>query len=252
MIGAVRVRLARTGSTNTVALDRARRGAAEGLVVTAEEQTRGRGRRGRTWHSPRGAGLWFSVLLRPERPVVVAQALTFLGAVAVARAVRARLKLPVALKWPNDLLLEGRKVGGVLTECSIEGGTIRHAVIGVGINVNLPRAAFPEDLRSVATSLSAEAGRRVARVGLLARILAEMDARYSVLLRRGPAPLVAEARALMPMAGRIVRVQAHDRVLEGTVRGLDDDGALLLRLPSGTVHRLLVGDVSLLSGPGGG
>lgn len=246
MIGRPLVRLVRTGSTNDVVLDRAARGAAEGLVVTAEEQTRGRGRRGRRWHSPRGAGLWCSVLLRPDLPVASAQALTFLGAVAAARGLRAGRGPAVVLKWPNDLMVDGRKLGGVLTELKAEGGVIRHAVVGIGLNVNLARRAFPPDLRETATSVSIERGCRVARGPLLARILAEMDARYGALRRRGPAALVAEARALMPMAGRIVRVQAHDRIVEGTARGLDDDGALLIRLPSGSVERLLAGDVTVL------
>jgi len=233
-------------STNDLALALAELGCPEGTVVVADAQWGGRGRVGRRWHSPAGAGLWVSVVLRPRLPASGAQALTFLGAVAAARAVRDLHALPVALKWPNDLFLAGRKFGGVLTELSAESDLIRHAVIGVGINVNVSPAEFPSDLRAIATSVSAPAGALVPRIPLLRRLLEEMDARYTALQRGGPTALVDEARELTPMIGTIVRVQHLTHVHEGTVVGMDPDGALLLRSAAGTVERLLAGDVSIL------
>jgi BirA family biotin operon repressor/biotin-[acetyl-CoA-carboxylase] ligase len=233
-------------STNDAALAMAEEGCPDGTLVIAEAQTGGRGRLGRHWHSPAGSGLWFSVVLRPKLAASGAQALTFLGAVATARAVRDLHGVPMTLKWPNDLFLEGRKMGGVLTELSAESDLIRHAVIGIGFNVNLPAAAWPPELKPIATSLQVAAGGPVPRVPLLRRILEEMETRYAQLQRSGPASLVDEARALTPMIGKIVRIQHLGQVREGTVVGMDPDGALLLRSAAGTVERLLAGDVSIL------
>jgi len=235
----------RATSTNDIGIYLAEHGCPDGLVVTAEVQSGGRGRLGRTWHSPAGTGLLFSVVLRPGLPLSGAQVLTFLGAVSAAKAIRALFRVPVALKWPNDLVLEGKKMGGVLTELSAESDLIRHAVIGIGINVNLPGREFPGPIRGTAVSVMEAAGRPVARVPLLRRILEEMDRRYAEL-GAGSGRLVDEWRALTPMIGRIVRVSHPSRVREGTVTGVDADGALLLRTPAGTVERLLAGDVTIL------
>ncbi len=246
IVGSAHLAYARASSTNDLGLILAREGAPDGLVVTAEEQWAGRGRLGRSWHSPPGAGLWLSMVLRPDLEIARAQALTFLGAVAAAAALKVRHRLAVQLKWPNDLLIDGRKLGGVLVESGAEGPLIRYAVIGIGLNVNLAATDFPPAIRDLATSVRAVTGRRANRANLLRTLLEEADRRYAGLRRDGPGPLIREARSLMDMTGRIVRVQAPDGVREGTVRGMDDDGALLIRLPSGSVERLLAGDVSIL------
>jgi BirA family biotin operon repressor/biotin-[acetyl-CoA-carboxylase] ligase len=246
-LGSSAVCFRKTCSTNDAGLRLAELRAPEGLVVTAEEQTGGRGRLGRSWHSPAGAGLWFSVILRPNLPVSGAQALTFLGAVSTAYAIRAMYGIPVALKWPNDIMLEGRKLGGVLTELAAESDLIRHAVVGVGLNVNVTRPGFPAAIRDTAASLRTIMRRRIPRVPLLRRILLEMDRRYAELVSSGSgAALVAEWRELTPMIGSIIRVSHFGHVREGTVAGVDPDGALLLRSPSGVVDRLLAGDVTVL------
>jgi BirA family biotin operon repressor/biotin-[acetyl-CoA-carboxylase] ligase len=236
----------RIASTNDHALALARAGCPDGTVVVADAQWGGRGRMGRRWHSPPGSGLWVSVVLRPRLSASGTQALTFLGAVAAAHAVRALHRLRVSLKWPNDIYLADRKMGGVLTEVSAEADLIQYAVIGVGLNVNVAAKAFPEELREIATSVSAQVGDEVARLPLLRRLLEEIDARYASLQRHGAGPLVDEARTLTPMIGRIIRVQHLSQAREGTVVGLDTDGALLLRSAAGTVERLLAGDVSIL------
>jgi BirA family biotin operon repressor/biotin-[acetyl-CoA-carboxylase] ligase len=246
VVGSTIVSLRRASSTNDVALALASRGCPDGLLVTAESQWAGRGRLKRAWHSPAGAGVWCSIVLRPECSVAEAQALTFLGAVAAARAIRVLYDLPVALKWPNDLVLGGLKLGGVLAELEAEGTVIRHAVVGIGLNANLMTEEFPAPLRETATSLRAALGARMDRAALLRRVLEELDRRYLVLRREGAGPLIAEAGGLMPMAGSIIRARDHARVLEGTVTGLDDDGALLVRLLSGPVVRLNAGEVTIL------
>lgn len=246
VVGSQHLAYGRVSSTNDLALMLAREGGPDGLVVTAEEQWAGRGRLGRSWHSPAGSGLWVSIVLRPDLPIARAQALTFLGAVAAAAAIRARHRLAVHLKWPNDLLLNGRKLGGVLVESGAEGPLIRYAVIGIGLNVNLSAEDFPPALREIGTSIRAATGRKADRAALLRRLLEELDRRYLGLRKDGPLPLIREARSLMDMTGRIVRVQTPDGVREGTVRGMDDDGALMIRLPSGSVERLLAGDVQIL------
>jgi BirA family biotin operon repressor/biotin-[acetyl-CoA-carboxylase] ligase len=190
--------------------------------------------------------LWVSLVLRPALPVARAQALTFLGALSAAAAVRAIHGLDVRLKWPNDLRLGRRKLGGVLVESAGEGALIRYAVVGIGLNVNLDSSGFPPDLRESAVSISAALGRPADRVVLLRRMLTEAGERYALLKAGEAGRLVTEAWSLMDPAVRIVRVCESGRVLEGTVTGLDEDGALLLRLDSGAVERLLAGDVTVL------
>jgi len=237
----------KTRSTNDAGLRLAELRAPEGWVVTADEQTGGKGRLGRSWYSPQGGGLWFSVILRPNLPVSGAQALTFLGAVSTAHAIRALYGVPVALKWPNDIVHGGKKLGGVLTELAAESDQIKHAVVGVGLNVNVARHGFPAAIRDTAASLRTIMRRNIPLVPLLRRILVEMDRRYAELVSRGNgAALVAEWRELTPMIGSIVRVSHFGHVREGTVAGVDPDGALLLRSPSGVVDRLLAGDVTIL------
>ncbi len=247
VIGAHIVSFRRASSTNDIALILASQGCPEGIVVVADSQTAGRGRFGRRWHAAPGLGLLFSVILRPELAPSVSSTLAFLGALATARAIRELYGLPVSLKWPNDVVLEGKKLGGILAETTGDAGAIRHAVVGVGVNVNMRQRDFPRELRSGATSLALATGKRVARAPLLRRILEELDRRYTLVRKaKSTAPLVEEWRRVAPHTGRIVRVRQKDRIQEGTVAGIDDDGALLLRLPSGTAVRMTSGDVTIL------
>ena len=237
----------RVSSTNDVGVYLAEHGAPDGCVVTAEGQWRGRGRLRRRWVSPAGKGLCFSVLLRPALASVHAQVLTFLAAVAAAKAMRAVCGAQVSLKWPNDLMVDGRKVGGVLTEFSAEADLIRYAVVGIGLNVNMNSRDFGSALRGSAVSLLQIVGGRVARVKLLRAVIEEMDSRYETVKDGGdPAGIVKEWREMTPIVGSIVRVEHLGHAKEGTVAGVDDDGALLLRGTSGTLERLMAGDVTIL------
>ena len=232
-----------TSSTNDVAEKLARDGVAEGVVVFAETQTKGRGRLGRKWLSPAGQGLWFSVLLRPALPLASITQLTVAAATAVVRAIRSETGLSPQIKWPNDILLGGKKVVGILTELSAELDRVRHVIIGIGVDVNV--TDFPAELREVATSLAAEAGRKFLRAEIAAAILRELDADYARVARGEFAALAEEWERQCVTLGRRVVIHIGDRTLTGRAESLDSDGALLLRGDYGHLERIIGGDVTL-------
>lgn len=232
-----------TSSTNDVAEKLARDGVAEGVVVFAETQTRGRGRLGRKWLSPAGRGLWFSVLLRPQMPPSSVTQLTIAAATAVARAVRLETGLKPEIKWPNDILLRGKKSAGILTELSAEVDRVRHVIIGLGVDVNV--TDFPAELREVATSLATEAGHPFIRAEIAAAILRELDADYARIARGEFAALAEEWEQQCVTLGQRVRIHIGDRMLTGRAEALDTDGALLLRTEHGRLERIVGGDVVL-------
>jgi BirA family biotin operon repressor/biotin-[acetyl-CoA-carboxylase] ligase len=232
-----------TTSTNDVVEKLARDGVAEGVVVFAESQTKGRGRLGRKWLSPAGQGLWFSVLLRPKlRPMAVTQ-ITIIAATATARALRALTGLPVEIKWPNDLLVRDRKLVGVLTELSAEVDTVKHVTLGIGVDVNLAAAELPPDLRKIATSLRIETGRVWQRAEVAAAILRELDADYRKIRLGNFRAVADEWEARCATLGENVTICIGDRRVPGRVEALDDDGALLLRTQHGRLERIIGGDV---------
>jgi BirA family biotin operon repressor/biotin-[acetyl-CoA-carboxylase] ligase len=237
-----------TTSTSDVVEKLARDGVAEGAVVFAESQTRGRGRLGRRWLSPAGAGLWLSVLLRPTcRPNEMTR-LTIAAAVAVARAVREQTGLDPEVKWPNDLLLRGRKFAGILTELSGEQDRVRHAVLGIGVDVNLTAANLPADLRRQTTSLRLELGRPVLRAELAVALLRELDIVYGRLSAGQFEQLADEWESACTTLGREIEVAVGDRRLKGRAEALDQDGSLLLRTRYGRIERVTGGDVLLAAG----
>jgi BirA family transcriptional regulator, biotin operon repressor / biotin---[acetyl-CoA-carboxylase] ligase len=234
-----------TTSTNDVIEKLARDGVAEGAVVFAETQTKGRGRLGRAWHSPPGRGLWFSVLLRPKlRPQEITQ-LTVTSATALRRAIAQHTDAKPEIKWPNDLLIQGRKVAGILTELSAELDCVKHVILGIGVDVNQNASDFPADLRKLATSLKVETGRALPRADLAVTILRELDHDYA-RLTQGRFPEVAdEWEAHCTTIGREVTIRIGQRLLRGRAESLGEDGALLLRTEHGHVERVMGGDVSL-------
>lgn len=232
-----------TSSTNDVAEKLARDGVAEGVVIFAETQTKGRGRLGRKWLSPAGQGLWFSVLLRPALSPAFITQLTVAAATAVARAIRLETGLVPQIKWPNDILLRGKKVVGILTELSAEVDRVRYVIIGIGVDVNV--TDFPEELRAVATSLAAEAGRKFVRAEIAAAILRELDVDYARVARGEFAALAEEWERQCVTLGRRVVIHIGDRMLRGRAESLDSDGALLLRGDYGHLERIIGGDVTL-------
>jgi BirA family biotin operon repressor/biotin-[acetyl-CoA-carboxylase] ligase len=241
------------GSTNEVLKELAGQGAPEGMLVIADEQTTGRGRLGRKWLAPAGTSLLLSLLFRPDpsgrasgRSLAPKQAqrLTMICSLAIADAVEGLTGLPVSLKWPNDILIRGKKAGGILTESGTTGGRLDYVVVGMGLNVNLAISTLPE-LSGMATSLSQELGREVSRLELLWRILGEIETRYNSL-RRGESPHEEWAARLINL-GHQVQVAMPQGVLAGWAEGVDADGALILRTADGRRERVLAGDVTLRS-----
>lgn len=232
-------------STNDI-LDRwARDGAKEGLAVFAESQSAGRGRLGRKWSSPATGGLWFSILLRPRLHPQAITRLTIATAAAAARAMTLETQASVRIKWPNDLLIEGRKVGGILTELSAETDGVKHVIVGVGIDVNQLPSDFPPDVRKLATSLRMATGQLVDRPKLAAALLREMDADYRRVLTGRFAEVAEEWESFCSTLGKHIRVQVGERLLHGVAETIDAEGALLLRSEHGRLERVLGGDVTV-------
>jgi BirA family biotin operon repressor/biotin-[acetyl-CoA-carboxylase] ligase len=235
-------------STQIVARDLARAGASEGTVVVAERQTAGRGRLGRAWHSPAGVNLYCSILLRPAVPPHVVPQLALVAGVAVAAAVAEETGEEPGIKWPNDVLLDGRKVAGTLTEMDSALERVEHVILGIGVNLNGGEGAFPPELRDKATSLRRVTGRRVDRAAFAARLLAALEARYGRYLRGGFASVRAEWESRSSLTGAQVRVLAPEGERAGRVLGLDADGALRLRQADGRIIRIVAGEVTVRTG----
>jgi len=234
-----------TTSTNDVIEKLAHDGVKEGVVVLAESQTRGRGRLGRQWMSPAGKGLWFSVLLRPDLPPQATTQLTVASATALRRALAAETGLRPEIKWPNDILLSGKKVCGILTELSAEVDRVKYVILGIGVDVNLNTADFPAELRDSATSLKAELGKALSRAELAVEILRQLDADYAKVIAGGFAAIADEWEEHCTTIGRQVTIRAGDREVRGRAESLGEDGALLVRTEHGHLERVVGGDVTL-------
>jgi BirA family biotin operon repressor/biotin-[acetyl-CoA-carboxylase] ligase len=234
-----------TTSTNDVIEKLARDGVKEGVVVFAESQTKGRGRLGRKWISPAHKGLWFSILLRPDlRPQETTQ-LTVASATALRRAIQSETGLKPEIKWPNDILIGGKKVAGILTELSAELDKVRYVILGIGIDVNLDAGEFPAELKKIATSLKIEAGETISRAELATAILRELDEDYSRICGGKFSAVADEWEENCVTIGKNVTVQIGERKIRGRAELLDDDGALLLRTEHGHLERITGGDVTL-------
>ena len=235
-----------TGSTNTDAFLLAEQGAEDGTVLLAERQLAGKGRLGRRWESPAGVNLYCSVILRPELPPYEAPQLTFLSAVAVARAIQITTGLQPAIKWPNDLLMNGRKVAGLLNEMNAETDRVGFVILGIGVNLNMQADQFPSDLRTPATSLLLESGAPVSRQSFVVHLLRELDREYRRFQQEGFGPVREEWARYCNAFGREVQVDVGSDSLQGPFVGIDHDGALLVKLPDGRVERILSGDVTVM------
>ena len=245
-IGANLIFLEMVESTNTLAMEFGDRDASHGTVVIAESQIYGRGRLGRKWASPPGGNIYMSIILRPVIATEDAALLTLLAAVASARALRGSTGLKIEIKWPNDLMVSGRKLGGILTETKTIDKKVVFAVIGIGINVNIELGDLPEEMREVATSVMHETKREHPRTMLLASILKEIDSWYATFLKGGNGPLLSEWKRLSSTLGKTVRVETEKEALFGLAEDVDDGGRLLLKLPSGRVKRISSGDIKTL------
>ena len=233
------------GSTNSYAKERAESGAGEGEVVVAESQSQGRGRLGRRWESPPFANLYVSILLRPKlSPAHVAQ-ITLMAAVALAEVVESFVPHKPAIKWPNDILIDGKKVAGILTEAACSGERVEYVILGIGVNLNYACAAMPEEIRRRATSVLEAAGRPVQRESFLQRLIQGVERCYGELEQAGFDALAARWESYFTWRGRRLRVELLDQVTTGTATGIDRDGALVIIDDGGIAQRILAGDVIL-------
>jgi BirA family transcriptional regulator, biotin operon repressor / biotin---[acetyl-CoA-carboxylase] ligase len=234
-----------TTSTNDVIEKLARDGVKEGVVVFAESQTKGRGRLGRKWISPAHKGLWFSILLRPDLRPQEATQLTVASATALRRAIQNETGLKPEIKWPNDVLIGGKKVAGILTELSAEVDRVKHIILGIGVDVNLDAGELPMELRKTATSLKIETGEMISRAELAVAILRALDEDYARICAGKFAAVADEWEAHCATIGKNVTVHIGDRKIRGRAESLDDDGALLIRTEHGHLERIIGGDVTL-------
>ena len=229
-------------STNTEANRLAREGAPEGTVIVANSQTKGRGRLGRSWISPPGNGLYISIILRPRCPLDWYPRLALTAAVGVASAIQETGVRP-QLKWPNDILLASRKVGGILTEAAFDKSRIGLAVLGIGINVNAKQDEFPVSVRNLATSLRLSLGKPVSRIHLLQSLLHRIEQWYESFCT-GDFKTILDAWCQFDNTlGRAVEVFLPERRLVGVAEAMEPDGALLVRDKRGCLHRIVAGDV---------
>lgn len=232
-------------STNEWAKELAMYGAQEGTGVIAETQTRGRGRLGREWISPTG-GLWFSLILRPKLRPAEAVKLTFVAGLAVAEALREMFGLDVETKWPNDVLVNGKKICGILIEMNTTGETVNFVVVGVGVNANFEvEKVFQEELIRVTTSLESELGRKVRLEELFRSLLERLENLYELFIKEGFNPVLEEWKGYAGFLGRRVEVTSPTERFGGLALDVDQDGALVIRLKEERVQRVFVGDVSL-------
>jgi BirA family biotin operon repressor/biotin-[acetyl-CoA-carboxylase] ligase len=233
----------KTDSTNRIALELGHAGEPEGAVVLAEEQTAGKGRAGRSWQSDRGVGIYVTLLLRPRLAPVQAPLLTMMAGLSAHSAIQAQTGLTPDLKWPNDLLLGGKKVGGILTEMHAEPAQVRFVIVGIGLNVN--QEEFPGELGTTATSLRIETGRQQSRLEVLVRLLREFESDYNRFLREGPAGVTQKFEAVSSYAqGKRVRVTSGTQSYAGITAGLGPEGLLQVKREDGQVVTVISGDVA--------
>ncbi len=230
-------------STNNKARDMAIEGAEEGLVVIAEEQTKGRGRLGRVWTTPKLSSAAFSIAVRPSIKPEDASGLTLIMGDAVCRAIRKVTGLNAKIKWPNDIIVNGKKVCGILTEMNAEIERINYIVLGVGININVDK--FPEDIKHIATSLNLELGKLVSRKEIVAEVFNEFEMLYDDFKENGLKNIMDEFKSFSVTLGKKVRVISINEEFEGEAIDITDDGLLVVKLEDGSTRNVISGDVSV-------
>lgn len=233
-----------TDSTNNQAKKFAMQGAPDGTIVISEEQCGGKGRLSRSFFCPKYKGIWFSAILRPDFLPQEAPKCTLMAAVAVARAIEDVTGVKVGIKWPNDVLYEGKKLVGILTEISAEMERINYIIIGIGIDVNIEKEDMPEDIRDIVTSLSQITKKQVSRLKLLNKVLYHLEQLYIMAQRHDFAPILDEWRKYSITLNQDIKVISGKDIAYGRAMDIDDDGALLVEI-NGQIKRVLAGDVSI-------
>ncbi len=234
----------RLESTNTTAKELAQKGAKEGTVVVAEEQLGGRGRISRGWVSPYGKGIWFSIILRPPFSPMEAPKCTLMAAVALIKAFRYLGLQTAGIKWPNDILVEGRKLVGILTEMSASMEQIDYIVLGMGVNISTSDEDMPKDMQGIVTSFQGE-GVYDDRRYIFATILKYLEEQYDKVIAEGFSSTLQEWKELNIVLGEEVQVRGLDSTYNGIAEDIDEDGNLIVQLPDGTKTRVIAGDVSV-------
>lgn len=231
-------------STNTLAQTLALNGAPEGTLVIADEQTAGRGRRGRNWFSPPHSGVWMSLILRPQLPVAHAAQITLVTAVAMARALTRLTGVEAGIKWPNDILFDKRKCCGILTEMHAEFDQVHHLVLGIGINVNVPQEQFPEELQSIATSLQGVKGEPIPRAEVVRAVMEELEPLYRRYVDGGGFASIREdwKRSNITLGRQIVAQTARGPIT-GEALDIDEFGVLLVRREDGETEKIYSADI---------
>ncbi|KAB2338300.1 biotin--[acetyl-CoA-carboxylase] ligase [Cytobacillus depressus] len=233
------------GSTQKIAHHLANEDAPEGTVIIAEEQLSGRGRMDRKWHSPKYTGVWMSVILRPNIPPPKAPQLTLITAVAVVQAIEELTGLSPQIKWPNDILINGKKVTGILTELQADADRIISIIIGIGINVNQQIEDYPDEIKNIATSLSIESGKKLQRAELVKLLLHKFENLYLLYLEKGfyPIKLLWESCAIS--IGKTITARTITGSIHGKALGITEDGVLMIEDEAGKVHHVYSADIEL-------
>jgi len=235
-------------STNLLAFKLAGEGAPEGTAIIADHQTCGRGRMQRVWQSPPAVNLYTSLILRPALAAALSSPLTVMAGVAVAELLNGYCPQRVRLKWPNDVLINDKKVSGILTEMKTAGHKVEFVIVGIGININMQKNDFPPPLEEIATSLQIEMGKTIDRVGLTVKLFEIMGDLYQLFLKEGIKPIRELWLSSSQLMERCVGVTFGEEVYQGMVTGMDDAGALIIRDGNGEQRRVIAGDVKLIEG----
>lgn len=235
--------LERCASTQIIAHEAAQEDVEDGTVILAEEQTAGKGRMARPWDSKAGKGIWMSVIARPRLAPQQAPQMTLVAAVAVTRAIEEVTGLMPQIKWPNDLLLNGKKITGILTELQTEPDMIKAIILGIGINVNQNQADFPLELEEIASSLKIEKGEAIDRTYLIAKILGYLEEYTKLYETHGFSPIKLLWESYSNTAGKRIRAVMLNETIEGIARGISEDGMLELQLADGTIRGIYSADI---------
>lgn len=244
LLGNKVIYLEATDSTNDIAKEHGKIGTKEGLLVVAERQNQGRGRRGRNWHSEPG-GLYFSLLLRPRLSLMEVSTITLLVAVSIVQVLRSDYQLAAQIKWPNDILVNNRKLCGILTELSADPETINYLVLGIGLNCNTKLNDWPAEIQAIATSLSNLLGHQIQREKLLNQILVQLEANYLAFINNNFAKLLPLARKFSCLLGKTITINTHEQTYTAKAIDISADGSLLIEKPDGQRCNLWAADVSV-------
>lgn len=232
-------------STNDLTMEFAAKGSKEGLVVVAESQHHGKGRLGRQWISPKGVNIYASFLLRPEIPPVNAPVLTMMASLAAVEAISNTTGLDARIKWPNDILVNQKKISGILTEMNAEEEKINYVVIGIGINVNMKNEDFPENIRIPATSVMDSLGRKFDRSKLLCSLIESMDSNYEYLRKKGVMSVMSKWRPLCITLNKMIKVTSAGGAITGVAEDVTKEGGLVIRIGEDLKKVIYSGDVTI-------